>query len=186
MSTAVERLIDGIIEREGREYTDHPDDSGGPTRFGITQVVARAAGYAGDMRDFPEGLARAIYAEQYYIGPRFDRVAELSPAIAHELADTGVNLGPPRAVMFLQRALNTFNQQGTKYPDALVDGFIGMKTLANLKAFLDWRGQDGVGVMLTALDCQQGCYYIERTEARPANEEFVYGWLKNRIGGLGG
>ena len=41
----VEELIDELIEREGG-YANHPADRGGPTRFGITEAVARAHGYA--------------------------------------------------------------------------------------------------------------------------------------------
>ena len=45
----VDQLIDAVIDREGG-YVDHPADKGGPTRFGITQAVARAHGYAEAMR----------------------------------------------------------------------------------------------------------------------------------------
>ena len=37
----VNELIDELIEREGG-YANHPADKGGPTRFGITEAVARA------------------------------------------------------------------------------------------------------------------------------------------------
>jgi lysozyme family protein len=41
-------LIDALIDREGG-YVNHPADRGGPTRYGITEAVARAHGYAGAM-----------------------------------------------------------------------------------------------------------------------------------------
>ena len=37
----VDERIDELIEREGG-YVCHPADRGGPTRFGITEAVARA------------------------------------------------------------------------------------------------------------------------------------------------
>ena len=43
-----DRLIEELIEREGG-YVNHPRDKGGPTRFGITESVARAHGYSGAM-----------------------------------------------------------------------------------------------------------------------------------------
>ena len=66
-----ERLIDALIEREGG-YVDHPGDKGGPTRFGITQAIARAHGYAGAMAKLPRDDAAAIYRRLYWLRPRFD------------------------------------------------------------------------------------------------------------------
>ena len=37
----IDQLIDDVIAREGG-YSDHPADRGGPTRWGITERVARA------------------------------------------------------------------------------------------------------------------------------------------------
>ncbi|MGN6123997.1 MAG: glycosyl hydrolase 108 family protein, partial [Sphingomonas oligoaromativorans] len=39
-------LIDELIQREGG-YSARPADKGGPTRFGISEAVARAHGYKG-------------------------------------------------------------------------------------------------------------------------------------------
>ena len=53
----VNELIDELIEREGG-YVNHPSDRGGPTRFGITEAVARAHGYAGAMAELPRTRPR--------------------------------------------------------------------------------------------------------------------------------
>jgi lysozyme family protein len=45
----IDRLIDKVIMLEG-DFSDHPADRGGPTRWGVSEAVARAHGYAGDMR----------------------------------------------------------------------------------------------------------------------------------------
>ncbi|WP_375250787.1 glycosyl hydrolase 108 family protein, partial [Sphingomonas sp.] len=45
----IDELIEAVIDREG-DYADRADDRGGATRFGITEAVARANGYAGAMR----------------------------------------------------------------------------------------------------------------------------------------
>ena len=174
-------LIDTVIDREGG-YVDHPADRGGPTRYGITQGVARANGYTGDLRHLPRDTAVAIYRRLYWREPRFDRVAMSAPTIATELFDTGVNMGPPVAVGFLQRALNALNRGASDYPDIVADGVIGPRTLAALHAFLAHRGRAGETVLLRAVEALQGERYLTLAERRPANEAFLYGWLANRIG----
>ena len=179
---AIEELIDELIEREGG-YANHPADKGGPTRFGITEAVARAHGYGGAIADLPREEAEAIYGRLYWLRPRFDEVAERAPAVAAELFDTGANMGPAVAATFLQRALTALNRNGKDYPDLVPDGRIGRETLAALDAFLDVRGRDrGETVLIRALDALQGERYLRLAEKRPANEAFLYGWLANRIG----
>lgn len=177
----IDLLIDDVIAREGG-YSAHPADRGGPTRWGITQPVARAHGYAGDMRDFPRKDAVAIYRARYWDGPKFAFVAELAPRIAAEMFDTGVNMGPAVATGFLQRALNALNRNGRDFADLAVDRRIGPRTLAALGGFVDERGRSGENVLLKAMEALQGARYIDLAESRPANEAFLYGWLVNRIG----
>jgi lysozyme family protein len=184
----VDRLIDGLIEREGG-YVANPADKGGPTCFGISEAVARANGYRGPMRQLPREEAAAIYKRLYWLRPRFDEIARRSPRIAAELFDTGANMGPAVAVTFLQRALTALNRGGKDYPDLVPDGRIGERTLAALDSFLNLRGKtSGETVLLRALEALQGERYLRLMLSqvyncrRPANEAFLYGWLANRIG----
>ncbi|GLT01599.1 hypothetical protein GCM10007897_29930 [Sphingobium jiangsuense] len=179
--TDINQLLDELIEREGG-YSDHPADRGGPTRWGVTQAVARANGYSGDMRHFPAERAKDIYKERYWRAPGFAAVAEHAPGIAAELFDTGVNMGTGVAGAFLQRALNALNRNGRDYPDMPADGRIGPVTLSALRAFLKVRGGTGEAVLLKAIEALQGERYIALAESRPANEAFLYGWIANRIG----
>jgi lysozyme family protein len=178
----IDDLIDTLIEREGG-YANHPSDRGGPTKYGITEAVARAHGYSGAMRDLPRDEAAAIYKRLYWLRPRFDQVAKRSQAVAGELFDTGANMGPAVAATFLQRALSALNRDRKDYADLVPDGRIGAATLAALDTFLQLRGKaTGENVLLRALDALQGERYIRLAERRPANEAFLYGWLANRIG----
>lgn len=177
----IDSLIDALIDREG-DYTDHPADRGGPTRFGITEAVARANGYEGAMRDLPRDAAAGIYRRLYWARTHFDAVAERAPAIAAEMFDTGANMGPKIAGCFLQRALNALNRGARDYADIAVDGRIGAATLAALDGFLRHRGAVGETVLLKAIEALQGERYLRLAESRPANEAFLYGWLANRIG----
>ena len=178
----VDDLIDALIEREGG-YANHPADRGGPTKFGITEAVARAHGYRGPMRDLPREEAAAIYKRLYWLRPKLDQVAKRSAAVAEELFDTGANMGPAVAATFLQRALSALNRDRKDYPDLVPDGRIGAATLAALDKFIELRGKaSGETVLLRALDALQGERYLRLAERRPANEVFLYGWLANRIG----
>lgn len=177
----IDTLIDEVIAREGG-YVNHPADRGGPTRWGITQAVARDHGYAGDMRAFPREDAVAIYRGRYWDSPHFAFVAELAPKIAEELFDTGVNMGPAVATGFLQRALNALNRDGRDFPDIAVDRHVGPRTLAAVGGFMAARGQSGEAVLLKAMEALQGARYIDLAEGRPAQEAFLYGWLANRTG----
>jgi lysozyme family protein len=177
----VDRLIEEVIGREGG-YSNHPADKGGATRWGVTEAVARANGYRGDMRHYPRADAVAVYRRIYWVRPGFDRVAEQAPLLAAELFDTGVNMGPAIAAGFLQRALNALNRGASDFPDMKVDGRIGASTLGALDAFLARRGKAGETVLLKAVEALQGERYLHLAEQRPANEAFLYGWLANRLG----
>ncbi|WP_430417870.1 glycoside hydrolase family 108 protein [Parasphingorhabdus sp.] len=177
----IDTLIDKVIQLEG-DFSHHPADRGGPTRWGVTEAVARAHGYAGNMRHFPREEAVAIYKRNYWYRPGFDRIAQLAPQIAAELFDTGINMGTRTAIGWLQRSLNALNRNRRDYGDIAVDRKIGSKTVAALAGFLAKRGDQGETVLMRALQALQGARYIELAEQRPANEAFLYGWLANRIG----
>jgi lysozyme family protein len=179
----IQTAIDSLITREG-DYVDHPNDRGGPTRWGITEQVARAYGYTGPMRTLPRDLARDIYLERYWTGPGFHLIAQRSAAIAEELLDTGVNMGPKVAARFLQRALNVLNRNAQAWPDIDADGDVGRMTLFALDQYLAQRGAAGVEVLLRALNAQQAVRYIEIAEAKPSQESFMYGWIRERVGAL--
>lgn len=178
----IDVLIDALIEREGG-YVHHLADRGGATCFGITEAVARAHGYMGDMRFLPREEAAFIYQRIYWLRPRYDEIAKRAPRLAAELFDTGANMGPAVATTFLQRALTALNRNGQDYPDLVPDGRVGPQTLSALKTYLEKRGRrGGETVLLRALEALQGERYLRLAERRPANEAFLYGWLANRIG----
>lgn len=163
------------------DFSDDPADSGGATRFGITEAVARAYSYQGEMRALPFELAREIYRRQYWNLLRLDDVAEHSAAVAEELFDTGVNCGVEVAARFLQRALNAFNRVQRDYPDLKVDGILGAVSVNTLRVYLTLRGGPGEIVLLRALNSLQGARYIGLAEAREKDERFVYGWFLQRV-----
>lgn len=173
---SIESMIEATIGKEGG-YVDHPADRGGPTRWGITEAVARKNGYMGAMRDLPRAMAVAIYRQEYAIKPGFASVAEILPSVGEELFDTGVNMGPARPSLWLQEWLNALNAGGKHWPDLREDGQIGPATLAALRAYKAQRGAEGEKRLLAALNADQGVRYKQIARANPTQEAFVYGWL---------
>ncbi len=174
-----------IIEKEVLPveggYVNNPNDEGGPTMWGITEKVARKHGYTGPMEYLPRELAIHIYIQDYVVAPRYDKVYDVSPKIAAELIEAGVNVRYLEPAKWLQRLLNVSNQMQKLYPDLVVDGIIGVKTTNALATLLHYRGRkDGEKFILTVLNQLQGVYYMERAEARFENREFFYGWIMNR------
>lgn len=177
---SVAQMIDDLIGREGG-YTFNVNDAGGETMWGITAATARRNGYLGAMSMMPRATAATIYRNEYLVKPGFDQVLAVSPRIAEEMFDTGVNQGVSLPGAWLQRILNALNRQGQDYADIGVDGRIGPATIGALRACLAKRGVDGETAILRALNCQQGVRYLDITEARPQNEDFYFGWLLNRV-----
>lgn len=178
----VDQLIDELIDREGG-YVNHPADRGGPTCWGVTQQVARAYGYIGDMRALPRSTAVRIYNLRYYLEPGFDKIGVIAPAIAVEMFDAGVNMGPAMAGRFLQRALNLLNREASDYPDIAVDGQCGPMTRASLTGYGKVRGikGEGLAVLLWMIRAFRTGRYAEIAEARASQEAFEYGWVARQV-----
>lgn len=109
-----EHAFERLLGHEGG-FVDHPRDPGGATRYGITQRVAQAHGYRGDMREFPVTEAKRIARIAYWDAVRAD---EMPDAVRYDLFDAAYHSGPPQAIKWLQRAAG-----------AADDGVIGPKTL---------------------------------------------------------
>jgi lysozyme family protein len=114
-----DQAFDILLGHEGG-YSDHKDDNGGKTRYGVTEAVAREVGYRGDMRELPLDLAKRIYLERYWKPLRCD---ELPDAVRYLVFDAAVNSGPKQSAMWLQRAVGVGD-----------DGVVGPQTLAAVNA----------------------------------------------------
>lgn len=104
-----------LLQHEGG-FSNHAADPGGATRFGVTEAVAREAGYRGDMRELPLDLAQRIYKDRYWDAVRAE---ELPTAVRYAIFDAAVNSGPRQAIRWLQRAVG-----------AKDDGILGPVTMA--------------------------------------------------------
>jgi lysozyme family protein len=170
-------IIASVFAVEGG-YVSNPRDPGGATSHGITEAVARADGYTGRMQDLPKDRAQAIYWKNYITEPGFEPFLTLSPAVAHELVDSGVSAGPYRSSRWLQVSLNALNRDGKDYPDLKVDGKIGPGTVKAYQSLVKVRGSvKACQMVLKLLDAQQAQHYLSLTSM----ETFMPGWVDNRI-----
>lgn len=173
----ITQRIARLIAREGG-YVNHPNDRGGPTKYGITEQVARAYNYGRDMRDLSYDFAVKIYRLQYWERPGFDAVATISEPIAEYCFDYAVHSGPKAAISDLQQALNALNRQGMDYDDITTDGHIGPMTLAALDAHVARRG---AVVLNKALQVLRGARLINIAERDQKQEDFLVGWLDRAV-----
>jgi lysozyme family protein len=109
--------FDALIGNEGG-YSNNPADPGGETMWGVTVRVARAAGYAGPMKNLPRDTAKAIAKKMYWDPLRLD---QLDARVAFQIFDANYNGGHP--VIWMQGAAG-----------AKVDGLIGDATIAAVRA----------------------------------------------------
>ena len=174
-------LIRQLIDTKEKGYVNDKDDSGGPTKYGVTQEVARAFGYYGDMKDMTYDLAVTIYSKLYWDSLKLTKISQLSNRIAEELFDTGVNLGIEKSAKFLQKSLNVLNYNQKYYNDLVVDGLIGPITIYALKRYLQKRPESGETVLYSMLNCLQGSFYVKLAEKRKKDEKFIFGWFKKRV-----
>lgn len=104
-----------LLGNEGG-FVDNPQDPGGATNYGITEFVARAHSYQGDMRNLPLAKAIEIYEGDYWKPIKAD---QLPDHLRFHVFDAAVNSGPSQSIKWLQRAAGVTE-----------DGIIGPRTLS--------------------------------------------------------
>jgi lysozyme family protein len=142
-----------LIEFEGSVYENHPNDPGGPTKYGI------------DPRSHPDvniraltlPQAREIYIEDYWTPTRCE---ELPAPLSYAVMDCAVNCGRTRAVKWLQQTLGVS-----------VDGVFGPRTMAAVKG-----GKTAGELANRVLDHREAHY--RALGAKPRFRVFLKGWLR--------
>lgn len=111
----LDQALKHLLGNEGG-FSDNPADPGGATNYGITQKVARAHGYQGDMRDLPLSTATDIYRSDYWLPIKAEQLPE---GLRFHVFDAAVNSGTGQASKWLQQAAGVTQ-----------DGAIGQLTIA--------------------------------------------------------
>ena len=115
-------------------YVNDPVDSGGPTKYGITQqTLSRHRGQSctvHDVQALNEGEAMAIYFQHYWQPLTLNKVNKRPAAIA--IFDTGVLYGTRRSILMAQQALLSSGHITTA--NFMMDGHMGLVTARELNA----------------------------------------------------
>ena len=133
------------------------DPVGGPTKYGVTERVARVWGYKDDMRDLPLDTAKSIARAWYWDKYQCD---QFDPRIAYQVFDAAYNGGFP--VKWLQECVGVEN-----------DGRLGAKTIAAVRAADVWR--------VIALFTAKRQMYMTDLANWPQNAR---GWIKRTAGNI--
>lgn len=187
IAAAIAVILGGVYANEG-DYVNNRNDPGGPTRFGVTQAVAREAGYRGDMRYFPKHCsgpvticADDIYLKRYIVAPGFMPIVEADPAVGGELVDSAVNFGPARPSCWFQQTMNALHPA----KPLKVDCRIGPQTVARYRQLQFNAGAVAACVAtLHGLDTKQRAEYHRLVRVNPKLRTFHKGWIAHRIGNI--
>ena len=166
-SAAFVSALPFILRWEGG-YVNNPNDRGGATNKGVTQRVyddwRRKQGLAAaDVRSLTDSETQLIYESGYWLPPKCDT---LPSPLDQVQFDTAVNMGPGRAVKFLQQAVGAMP----------VDGRYGPGTQSCV------AGCD-TGEALIAYCNAREAFYRDLTVRDPKQGVFLKGWM-NRLNAL--
>jgi lysozyme family protein len=155
-SPQFESILAFILKWEGGDTVTHdPRDSGGVTKFGISQKAYPEL----DIESLTLEQAKAIYKRDYYDNIWGD---SLPYNIALVVTDFAVNAGLARAVRTLQQLV-----------DVEPDGLFGIRTQTAVRK-LD---PDGLDRLVDSYTLARNTRYNELAQRSESNQAFIRGWL---------
>jgi len=175
MNERFERIMSEVLIIEG-SYSEHEDDSGGKTKYGITSWLAKQHGYTGKMKDMDWKTAKKIYWNEYFHGHNYDQIQNFD--IAFEVMEQAINL-PTITVngrkvlktnINLQKAINLVSGR-----NIAVDGIVGSQTIKVVNSIDDTK------LLHKTLNSYQASHYLMLYEKYEWAETFIKGWLKKRV-----
>ncbi len=150
------RAIELVLRHEGG-YVKNPRDPGGETKYGISKRSHAKL----DIANLTVAQAQEIYLREYWIEYGFDRIR--NETIAVKLFDIAVNVGPARAIRWIQQAL-----VAESWTLPLVNGALDEQTVTGLESCSPER------ILMRFLRFAWGHY--RKLSAR--TPEFAEGWMR--------
>jgi lysozyme family protein len=177
--------LDHVLQLEGG-VSDHMDDPGGLTKWGVTQGVYSAWRTERrlpeqSVREMGEAECHALYRVRYWDVQRLDLLAEISGAVALEVFESGVNCGPSMGGKFLQRAVNFLVPERSR--TLLEDGVIGPKTRLEVRLLVAGGYESA---LVLAQNGEQYGHYRGLVDRSDRYRSFSRGWMKRVLPLLGG
>jgi len=181
------------LQHEG-QYTDQKADRGGETYCGISRrwhpmegVWAHVDGHKQhpEFRATPnkiidhDRLAPMVtdfYKREFWDKIKGDDIP--SQKIANYLYDIAVNKGVKDASMYLQSGCNVTNRNTRDWPDIVLDGKIGNKTIDALTAWIESRSE---WPCLLLLGSNILSHWQDQAVRYPEQEEFINGILARHV-----
>jgi len=148
-----------VLQAEGG-YVNDPHDRGGETKFGISRRQYPDE----DIHDLTLDRAAEIYLRDYWNFLELDLVKV--QAVAEEIFDTAVNMGPARAIRILQESLNWLGS------NLVIDGKMGPNTRNALNAYRHTES------LLKVLNGVQFDHYQRIVEENPEQARYFRGWMR--------
>jgi len=189
-------IRDTIIKFE-RGYANHHLDSGGETYNGISRnnfpnwmgwkiidelrgskplnTKAKRVAFEKILNghQFLNKAVEGFYHEEFWNKMMLFKL-DYEP-LQREMFDTGINAGKSRAIKMLQEALNVMNLNEKIYPDLVIDGKIGSKTINAFKKILKRNDTD---IFMKAMNGEQYIHYKGIVNRNPTQEIFFRSWLR--------
>ncbi len=159
-------IIKTLEKEGGSKVTEIAGDSGGLTKFGISQRSYPAL----NIRNLTEQQARDIYKRDYWDLIRGDRI-ELQ-IVAESIFGAAVNMGVKTASKLAQTALDETMSGGI-----VIDGDIGEKTLSALN-------RCSKSVFMSSFTLAKIGYYAHICNRDKTQSKFLLGWINRALGGV--
>lgn len=165
MSDNLKLALEYLFKNEGDRYVNNPSDSGGPTKFGVTEKLYSV--FLGrlvtnqEMQSLTKEDVGPYYEQMYWRPIWGDRIN--SSAVAIAMFDTAVLYGPARSVKFAQNAIDECGLH------LVSDGIMGENTIELLNKV-------DKSEMILEFYSQVRTRINEICAIDPKNEVFKRGW----------
>ena len=167
--SSIDKILMDIIKTEGG-YVNHPNDKGGPTKYGITQRTLsnwrRQEATIEDVKNLTKDEVFEIYYRRYYLAPN---IITLPDALQPIITDMAVNHGPKKAIELLQEVIKACGLTIGR------DGICGPKTVKAAQELWRLIGND----MINKIVNRRLAFYDAIVKANTSQKVFLAGW-RNR------
>ena len=164
-------IVKTLTREGGSKYTETPGDTGGATRYGISQRSYPQL----NIKNLIEADAKAIYKRDYWDRVLGDSIN--SQGMAESIFDFAVNAGVSTSVKIAQKTANR-----VLYIKLDVDGVIGGQTLAAINHCGEFTNSRELFLSVFALEKIQR--YADICNKNREQSKFLLGWVNRTLGEL--